>query len=91
MELKLNHVYAPKKRPRAIALGFDRVYNDRMIIYISDTQVQYDSPSLKRGQHYPTVTRAEFEEWAGEDVTEQTPKGDWRNVWNYTVKYFPHC
>lgn len=79
-DLKLNHVYAAK-HPRRCGTVFRPVWNDRMIIYIDDTIVQYDSPTVRRGQHYPKVPRDKFLAWAGEDVTAQTPDGDWRPAW----------
>lgn len=77
MELIQGHIYEAK-RPRPVAQGFDRVYNDRQILYVDQNRVQYDSPSIGRGRHYPTINRADFEAWVGKDVTGQLPEGDWR-------------
>lgn len=75
MELIHGHVYEAKK-PQKTFLGF---YNDRQITYLSDTQVQYDSPTVCLGGKYPTIAREKFEKWAGKDVTEEMPANlDWR-------------
>lgn len=47
---------------------------------VLDYQVQYDSPSLKPGKKYPTVTLAKFLKWAGKDITDIMPKGEWRKA-----------
>ncbi len=72
MNIEINHVYRAKK-PRRIGL----YYNDRMVLWVSDCCVQYDSSSLDGGYRYPLIDRAKFEAWAGSDVTEGYPKGDW--------------
>ena len=51
--------------------------NDRQVVYVSATSVQYDGPTVGFGRHYPTVSREKFEAWAGEDVTDSLPKGEW--------------
>lgn len=65
------------KKPKRI--GFSGLWNDRQILYIGDGLIQYDSPSVKHGRKYPAVSIEEFEKWAGRDVTEEMPKGDWRS------------
>lgn len=45
-----------------------------------DYQVQYDSPSVKDGKKYPTITMTKFLKWAGKDVTDQMPSGEWRKA-----------
>lgn len=74
-DLKVNHVYSAK-RPQTI--GFYRCFNDRMIIWMNGNSVQYDSPTVRQGQNYPTVSIEAFLKWADADVTKQTPDGDWR-------------
>lgn len=51
--------------------------NDRQIIYIDERIVQYDGPAVGFGRHYPKVDRAKFEAWAGSDVTDSLPNGEW--------------
>jgi hypothetical protein len=46
---------------------------------IWDYCVQYDSPSVKNGKRYPTISQSEFMKWAGKEVTkEMPPNGNWR-------------
>ncbi len=45
---------------------------------VYDYMVQYDSPTVKNGKNYPSVTQTVFEKWAGREVTELMPKGEWR-------------
>lgn len=73
MELLVNHVYRAKKPQR---VGFDDV-NDRSILHLGLSSVQYDSPTVKNGKRYPSIATEKFLEWAGEDVTEGYPDGDW--------------
>ncbi len=42
-----------------------------------DYVVQYDSPSLNLGKHYPKISLSKFLKWASHDVTEELPKGEW--------------
>ena len=48
-DLKVDHVYSAE-RPRTIG-GFDRLIDDRQIVWISDDslRVQYDSPTVPFG------------------------------------------
>ena len=61
------------KKPRN-ARGF---YNDRTIIYIGRSEVQYDSPSISMGRNYPTMDKDKFLKWAGEDITDRLPEGEY--------------
>lgn len=76
IQLEAGRVYRAK-RPRPCMVGFDRVFNDRMILRLGPSGVQYDSPTVKDGQHYPIISREQFEAWAGRDVTDETPVGFW--------------
>ena len=76
LELVQGHVYSAK-RPQLVGI-FDRRWNDRQILRLWEKTLQYDSPTIQDGRKYPTVTREQFLHWAKEDVTEQTPEGDWR-------------
>lgn len=77
MLIERGHVYRAKK-PKQIRLFLEGdFYDDRMVVWMNDTKVQYDSPTVYRGSHYRMGDRARFEKWAGSDVTEGYPKGDW--------------
>jgi hypothetical protein len=52
--------------------------NDRQVVWMGIDSVQYDSPTVKWGQKLPTVSKEKFAKWVGADVTEQMPKGEWR-------------
>lgn len=75
-QLKVGHTYSAKRlKPYGM---FFTVYNDMMIIWMNDTHVQYDSPTIIFGKHYPIVTIDKFLSLTKEDVTDIMPKGDWR-------------
>lgn len=71
-DLVVGHIYRGK-RPQ----GIHGWFNDRMIMWLGITQVQYDSPTVKTGERHPTVTIGKFLDWAASDVTEGYPKGTW--------------
>lgn len=75
-EIHVGRVYAASK-PKADIEG---IFNDRQVIWMSldCAYVQYDSPTISNGRHYPKTTLEKFAKWAGADVTEVTPKGKWR-------------
>lgn len=75
--IERRHIYRAKKPKRVDLLFGGEFYDDRQVVYVSATQVQYDSPTVRWGRKYPTIDRAKFEAWAGEDVTEGYPPGDW--------------
>ena len=60
------------KRPR----NAGGLVNDRAIVYVGATQVQYDSPSVGFGRHYPWVSKEKFLAWADRDVTDDLPAGE---------------
>ncbi len=62
--------------------------NDRQVRWISSDRslVQYDSPSLPDGRHYPKVTMEAFLKWAALDVTELMPKDSWRSWLDYRAQ-----
>ncbi len=35
------------------------------------TKVQYDSPTIGNGRHYPTTTMEKFLKWAGKEITKE--------------------
>lgn len=80
-DLKVGHVYSAKRKTTS---GFFRLINDRQILHIGrelldGAYVQYDSPTVKDGRHYPKVPIDKFLKWAKEDITDQIPKDlSWR-------------
>ena len=78
MNIERGHVYRAKK-PKGIGM-FLPYFDDRQVVYVSSDRVQYDSPTVRDGRRYPTIDRDKFEKWAGSDVTEGYPAGDWA-VW----------
>lgn len=50
----------------------------RYIETLRDYKIQYDSPSVRNGRNYPMIALAKFLKWAGKEVTELVPKGEWR-------------
>ena len=78
MEIVRGHVYRAK-RPKPAGSFFEPVFDDRVVVYVSPSgeQVQYDSPTVRNGRKLLTVDRAKFERWAGTDVTEGYPEGEW--------------
>jgi hypothetical protein len=79
-DINVDHVYSAK-RPRTVGL-FERLWNDRQVLWIGqsagDVFVQYDSPALPNGRHYPKVSMGQFLKWAKADVTDQCPSDSWR-------------
>lgn len=66
------------KRPARI--GWPPLYNDRQVKWVSSlrAEVQYDSPAVADGRHYPKVSMEKFLKWTGRDVTAIMPQGAWR-------------
>jgi hypothetical protein len=62
------------KKPRSVGL-FSRLVDDRQIVWLGIDQVQYDSPTVKRGRKFPIVSRGAFLKWAGKVV--ELPNGEW--------------
>ena len=77
--IERGHIYRAKK-PRRIMFGFDGVYDDRQVLHVGPSTVQYDSSTVRDGRRYPSVSRENFEKWMGSDVTEGYPKGDWASL-----------
>ncbi|KGC03547.1 hypothetical protein DM81_3450 [Burkholderia multivorans] len=73
------------KRPKAAGPFFARLINDRQIVWVDSlgTTIQYDSPTVAPGRHYPKVSREAFEKWAGREVTDELPDCDWQK-WDDT-------
>mgnify|MGYP000129276497 CR=1 FL=1 len=75
MEILRGHIYRAK-RPKPSG-GFFAVFDDRVVVYVTPTQVQYDSPTVRQGRKFPAVDRTKFETWVGTDVTEGYPLSGW--------------
>ena len=76
IEIKVGRTYRAK-RPRAAGLLISPLVNDRTVKWLSKSHVQYDSPSVPFGRHYPTVTIEKFCAWADRDVTDELPDGEY--------------
>jgi hypothetical protein len=74
-DLIVGHVYSAKKLKRTVFGAM----NDRQILHLGVSQVQYDSPTVQHGRHYPKVSFEQFLKWADADITASMPAGDWRN------------
>jgi hypothetical protein len=68
-DIKLGAFYRAKK-PRKL---FDGGYDDRKVLWISNDKrsVQYDSPTIGLGRHYPTVPIDKFLKWVGREITRE--------------------
>ena len=68
-DLKAGSYYRAKK-PRKM---FDGGFNDRRILWINPDgdKVQYDSPTVRDGRHYPTVSIEKFLKWVGKEITKE--------------------
>ena len=82
IELLQGRTYRAKKPACVRSCGMT---NDRTVIYIGVTEVQYDGPAVATGRHYPRVTIEKFIEWAGHDVTDELPPGEYAS-WPPTRK-----
>lgn len=77
-DLKVGHVYKAK-RSRVVGSLVFPYWNDREIIWMGITDLQYDGPTVKTGQRFPKMDIKKFLEWAGEDVTHlMDDDGSWR-------------
>ncbi|EPY4802965.1 hypothetical protein ACXDID_003978 [Klebsiella pneumoniae] len=76
LEIKVGRTYRAK-RPRAAGTVIQPLVNDRTVIWCSATSVQYDSPSVSFGRHYPRVSIEKFRAWASRDVTDELPQGEY--------------
>ncbi len=78
-DIKVGGIYRSKKPKRVLFNFVNEVVDDRQVCFVSPLggQVQFDSPSIKTGKHYPTITMEKFLAWAGSDVTGTLPKDEW--------------
>lgn len=72
IKLTVGRVYRGKQPRNSAGL-----VNDRQITWVGAYQVQYDSPAVSNGRHYPKVDIVDFLAWADRDITEEMPKGEW--------------
>lgn len=81
LALTVGRVYRGKK-PAVIYPGFLQpgLINDRVILHLSEEYVQYDGPAVALGRKFPRVTKQAFLKWAGKDVTDQLPEGEWEQA-----------
>ncbi len=76
LKIQVGRTYRAK-RPRAAGTMLSPLVNDRTVKWFSGSHVQYDSPSVSFGRHYPTVTIEKFRAWADRDVTDELPPGEY--------------
>lgn len=76
LELKRGRTYRAKK-PRPVSSGCAVLVNDRTVMFVGATEIQYDGPAVKPGRHYPKVSKAAFLAWAERDVTAELPAGEY--------------
>lgn len=78
-DLKVGHIYKGKRRTKVYEDIFfgARVYNDRRIIAITHSSIQYDSPSTRVGYSRPMIDINEFLNWVKADVTNESENGNW--------------
>ena len=77
MQLAAGRVYRAKK-PLPAGNAAAAYFNDRKIVWMDETTVQYSSPSVTHGRPCPAMDRKAFEEWACRDVTDQLSDGKWQ-------------
>ena len=79
-DLQVGHFYSAK-RPKEY--GFPPLLGDRQILWMGvvfDNKegyvkgLQYDSPSVRNGRHYPITSVTKFLQWAEADITETMTK-----------------
>lgn len=68
LTLAVGHIYRGRRRRQN---PFTGKYDDRIIIYLNKTTVQYDSYFVANGRGNPTTTRAAFLRWAKEEIVEE--------------------
>lgn len=63
-DLKVGKVYRAKR----FREGFFGTNNDRIILWIGASSVQYDSDTVKDGRRYPTTSIESFLNWAAREA-----------------------
>ncbi|SEL25315.1 hypothetical protein SAMN04487787_108127 [Kosakonia sacchari] len=75
LEIKVGRTYRAKK-PRSAGF-FQPCVNDRTVLRIGLSTLQYDGPAVAPGRHYPSISIEKFREWADRDVTDELPPGEY--------------
>lgn len=70
MELTANDIQRGKTYRAKKFVGTPTCNNDRKVVYVSTTTVQYDSDTVKNGRHYPTVSMEKFLKWVSREVSQ---------------------
>lgn len=83
MKIEMGKVYRAKT-PRNVG----GLVNDRIVLWVSNEHLQYDSPSVASGRRYPWITIQNFEKWAGSQVeaSEASCIGTWETWEGYMAK-----
>lgn len=74
LALSVGRTYRAKK-PGRIANFPDPLVNDRTIIWMWASDLQYDGPAVRIGGKYPRMSIESFRQWADRDVTDELPPG----------------
>jgi hypothetical protein len=67
-DIQVGKTYRAKRPQR---MGLLEELNDRTVLHVGRVTVQYDSPSVRFGQHYPKVSMEKFLAWASHEVVEE--------------------
>lgn len=70
IELQVGATYRARRPRKVVRLFAESEWNDRTIIWMDGTRVQYDGPAVKFGSKYPTTTIEKFLAWAGHRLEE---------------------
>jgi len=62
-DLRVGRTYRAKRHKEC--LGFS---NNRTILWMGDTTLQYNSDTVKIGRHYPRIDIEKFLKWAKERI-----------------------
>lgn len=76
LELQVGRTYRAK-RPAAAGSLFSPLVNDRTVVWVGSTTVQYDGPSVAFGRKRPIVSIEQFKKWASRDVTDELPPNEY--------------
>ena len=79
-DLRVGRTYRAKN-PKSVGIFFP-LFDDRQIVWIGSTNLQYDSPGVKIGRKLPFIEIDKFLKWADRDVTEELPRGEWESYKN---------
>jgi len=65
-DLKVGSTYRAKRYRECLGKS-----NDRIIVWMNDRRVQYDSDTVKIGRHFPKIDIEMFLRWAKEEIKEE--------------------